>query len=139
MDIKIKRLCEEAVMPFYATEGSAGFDLTAIRKEHIDGAMARFYFGLAFQIPKGYVGLIFPRSSIVNTCHRLGNAVGVIDSDYIGEVSATFDYVFNGRKYKVGERVCQMVIVPFENCNIVEVNELEETERGIGGHGSTGR
>ena len=139
MELKIKRLCEEAILPHYATEGSAGFDLTAIRKEHIDGAMARFYFGLAFEIPKGHVGLIFPRSSIVSTCHRLGNAVGVIDSDFRGEVSATFDYVFNGREYKVGERVCQMVIVPFENCNIVEVDELEETVRGIGGHGSTGR
>jgi len=139
MDLKIKRLCEEAVIPHYATEGSAGFDLTAIRKEYVNENMCRFFFGLAFEIPKGYVGLVFPRSSIVTTCHRLGNAVGVIDSDFRGEVSATFDYIYNGREYGIGERVAQMVIVPFENCNIVEVNELEETERGEGGHGSTGK
>lgn len=139
MELKIKRLHEDAVIPHYATEGSAGLDLTATASEYVAENMKRFYFGLAFQIPKGYVGMLFPRSSVVSTCHRMSNCVGIIDSDYRGEVSATFDYVFNGHEYNVGERVAQMVIVPFVNCNIIEVNELEETERGTGGHGSTGK
>jgi len=139
MKLKIKKLHENAVIPHYATSGSAGFDLTAVRAEHIEGSMRRFYFGLAFQIPEGYVGLVFPRSSVVSTRHRLGNAVGVIDSDYRGEVSATFDYVYNGKEYSIGERVAQMVIMPIEQVEFELSDTLEDTERGEGGHGSTGK
>lgn len=137
--MKIKKLHKDAVIPHYATDGSAGFDLTAVRHEFIEGGMGKFYFGLAFEIPAGFVGLIFPRSSIVSTCQRLANAVGVIDSDYRGEVSITFDYVFNGRQYSVGERIAQMVIVPVQKVEFELVDELSETERGVGGHGSTGK
>lgn len=140
MELKIKRLHPEAVMPKYAKPGDAGMDLTAIGREYLDGARQQFFFGLAFEIPEGYVGLIFPRSSIHKTYHRLSNAVGVIDSSYRGEVSAVFDTVDYGDfEYSVGDRVAQMVIVPYAHCNIVEVDELSETERGNGGYGSTGK
>ena len=90
--VKIKRLSPEAVMPSKGTDKSAGYDLTAISafwdKER---NQVKYFFGLAFEIPDGYVGLIFPRSSVCKKDLSLSNCVGVIDSDYRGEVTAVFN------------------------------------------------
>lgn len=147
--LKIKKLDPAAVMPKYATEGSAGMDLTAISVEldfPTSGTYSRdrlkytFGTGLAFEIPVGHVGLIFPRSSIHKTPMVLTNCVGVIDSDYRGEVK--FVFTCNRREgncYDVGDRVGQLVIVELPKVQIEETTEISNTERGIGGFGSTGR
>lgn len=151
MILKIKKLHPDAVIPKHATSGSAGMDLTAISCaiELVDGpgdfydiGLTKFTYhtGLSFEIPKGYVGLIFPRSSIHKTSMSLSNCVGVIDSDYRGEVS----FVFRKRDsyepdYAVGDRVGQLVLMKLPEFEIEEVKELSETERGVGGFGSTGR
>lgn len=137
--LKIKKLTPDAVVPKYAKPGDAGMDLTAISCEVDDRrGQAHYRFGLAFEIPEGYVGLIFPRSSIVRRTCSLANAVGVIDSGYRGEVTAVFN--LHGEDfYAVGERIAQLVVVPFAHCEIEETDDLSETERGDGGYGSTGQ
>lgn len=139
MQIKFKKLRPEAVTPKRGTPGSAGFDLTAtyIRKDCGEDFLYRYFTGIAVEIPTGYIGLIFPRSSIFRTGMLLTNGVGVIDSDYRGEIQA----VFAGTKptYKVGDRICQLVVVPIPDVEYIEVEELSETERGTGGYGSTGK
>lgn len=140
--LKIKKLDERAVMPRYAKPGDAGMDLVAIDCVWDVGRMQmRYRFGLAFEIPEGYVGLIFPRSSICKTNLSLANCVGVIDSGYRGEVTAVFNLLRGEREeiYKVGDRIAQLVVVPFAQCEIEETDELSETERGTGGYGSTGK
>lgn len=148
MDVKIKKLCEEAVIPGYATPGAAGLDFTAINyeyKQDIDCHV--FGTGLAIEIPEGYVGLCFPRSSNRKTDLYIPNCVGVIDSDYRGEIMFSFknrdyqpDAIAQLRKgYELGDRIFQMIIIPYPKINFVEVDKLSETERGTGGHGSTGR
>jgi dUTP pyrophosphatase len=139
MELKIKKFSETATMPFYATEGSAAFDLTVDRRDILPQGQVKVYFGVGFEIPQGYVGVIAPRSSVCKTAFILANSIGIIDSDYRDEVSAVFDIVRNGHQYEVGERAAQMMIMPFSQCNLVEVNELNETKRGTGGYGSTGR
>lgn len=147
MEVKVKRLSKNAVIPVYATPGSAGLDFTATSyeyKQDIDCHV--FGTGIAMEIPKGYVGLCFPRSSIRKIDLQLTNAVGVIDSDYRGEVMASFknrdftpDVIAQLRQgYEVGDRIFQMIIIPYPKIEFVEVEELSSTERGEGGHGSTG-
>ena len=139
MQIKFKKHCQKAVAPKQGTPGSAGFDLTAtyIRKDCGEEFLYRYFTGISVEIPLGYVGLIFPRSSVYKTGMLLTNSVGVIDSDYRGEIQA----VFAGRKpaYNVGDRICQLVIVPIPQVEYIEVSELSDTERGSGGYGSTGK
>lgn len=140
--LKIKKLTPDAVIPKYAKPGDAGMDLTAIDGEWDVGRMqVRYRFGLAFEIPEGYVGLIFPRSSVVKKDMTLANCVGVIDSGYRGEVTAVFNLRWEerGEIYNVGDRIAQLVVVPFAHCEIEETYELSETERGVGGYGSTGK
>lgn len=144
MKLKIKKLHEKAVIPAYATDGAAGFDLVAIDKNIVikDGiSYVEYRTGLAFEIPKGNVGLIFPRSSISNkTTMVLSNSVGVIDSDYRGEVTFRFKFVQSGfnKDYAIGERIGQMLLVQLPEVTIEEATELSETKRGEGGYGSTG-
>ena len=144
MTLKIKKLDENAVIPEYQTEGAACFDLVAISKDYLMlpvGPTYQYGTGLAFEIPEGHVGLIFPRSSITKkTTLALGNAVGVIDSDYRGEIIFQFrktNPMFQ-KDYKVGDRIGQMMILPIPSVRIEEVEELSETKRGTGGYGSTG-
>lgn len=157
MQIKFKKLHPDAVAPKQGTPGSAGFDLTVCRPvEQISPAHIRCWSGVAVEIPKGYVGLIFPRSSICKKGLLLTNSVGVIDSDYRGEISAVFDILHseenhNAREffgvlmpprykiYEVGDRFAQLVIVPIPDVEYIEVEELSATERGAGGYGSTGK
>lgn len=143
--MRIKKLHEKAVVPHYATVGSAGLDLTVISDEdtivipYQSTMLCRT--GLAFEIPKGYVGLIYIRSSVGSKLDLvLSNQVGVIDSDYRGEVMLPLRNL--GRSARVienGTRVAQMVITPILSSNIEVVDELTETKRGDGGFGSTGK
>lgn len=144
MELKIKRLTEDAILPIRAHKGDAGIDLTCttITQEINEcGQLTIVYHtGLAMEIPEGYVGLLFPRSSIANKSLALTNSVGVIDSGYRGEVMAkmrsTTDVV--PAIYKPGERFAQLLIVPIPEYTITEIAELSETDRGEGGYGSTG-
>ena len=97
--------------------------------------------GIALEIPNGFVGLVFPRSSIRNTELTLSNSVGVIDSGYRGELQATFNKLngLDSIAYNVGDRVVQLIIIPHPTTEFEEVNELNNTERGAGGFGSTGK
>ena len=138
MDVKIKRLHKDAVMPSYSKDGDAGLDLTAVSAEQIDTEHVKYNFGLAMEIPAGYVGLIFPRSSCYKQRQLLSNAVGVIDSGYRGELSAVFlGTTLEG--YKQGDRVAQIIIMPYPKINFIPVEKLSNTERGTGGYGSTGK
>ncbi len=140
MDLKIKKLHPDAVIPKYATDGSAGLDLTAIDMEYLAHDIIKYYTGLAVEIPVGYVGLLFPRSSVYKTTLRLANCVGVIDSDYRGEITALFDGTeYSSIEYEVGDRIVQLVLLPIPKVAILEVQELAETARGQGGYGSSGR
>jgi len=145
MKVKIKKLLTNAVIPKYSKQGDAGLDLVATSK-HIDvyGNIS-YGTGLAFEIPSGYVGLLFPRSSNSKTDLLLTNSVGVIDSGYRGEVSMKFSLSERQNaknplaSYVPGDRIGQLIIMPYPNIEFEEVEELSETERGSGGYGSTGK
>ena len=149
MKIKIKKLHPDAVIPTYAKPGDAGMDLTAISEESIDNN-GIFYIeygtGIAVEIPKGYVGLIFPRSSIYKTGLVLSNSVGVIDTGYRVEIKFKFydslqmydnPYRMYDNPYRIGARIGQLIIIPYPQIEFEEVQELETSERGTGGFGST--
>lgn len=138
MNVKIKKLHKDAVVPFYAKPGDAGMDLTAISESwNEDNSMVTYDTGLAVEIPKGHVGLLFPRSSVSKTTLSLTNCVGVIDSGYRGSIMLKFRYLEEGLVYSVGDRVGQLLILPYPEVTFEEVDELSETERGEGGFGST--
>jgi dUTP pyrophosphatase len=143
MDVKIKKLDPKAVIPKYAKPGDAGMDLTAISCDYdVNNDYYVYGTGLAIEIPQGFVGLIFPRSSNRKTDAYMTNHVGVIDSGYRGEIMITYKNrdLYEGRHpYDEGDRVAQLIIMPYPAINLVEVEELSETERGEGGHGSTGK
>ena len=128
-----------AKIPRYAKIGDAGMDLYAVSQKFDDHGNYVFGTGLAMEIPEGYVGLIFPRSSISKTAHYLRNAVGVIDSGYRGEIMFKFAInTHNSPVYEVGERIGQIIIMPYPEVQFEEAFELSKTERGKGGYGSTG-
>lgn len=143
MIVKIKKLNEKAVVPTRATIGSAGLDLTAcvIGIEHAEDGVATVVYDscLAIEIPEGFVGLLFPRSSISKKSLTLTNCVGVIDSDYRGSIMAKFKLNTNTipSVYKEGERFAQLLIVPISMVELEEATELSETERGVNGYGSS--
>lgn len=143
LKVKIKKMSEEAVIPTYAHDGEdACFDLYCTSTEIDDVGNLVCHTGLAFEIPQWYVGLLFPRSSIANKEMFLTNSVGVIDSNYRGEVTAKFKPTMSFRpskntRYEAGERVVQMMILPYPHIEFEEVDELLETSRGDGGYGST--
>lgn len=140
MKVKIKKLVENAIIPNYAKNGDAGMDLTATSKTYDELGNVVYGTGLAMEIPKGYVGLVFPRSSICKTDLILTNSVGVIDSGYRGEIMAKFAYVsMQNKKYDVGDRIAQIIILPYPTIEFEEVDKLSETERGEGGYGSSGK
>ncbi len=139
MKLKIKKLDSSATIPSYAKRGDACFDLTATSINLTD-KFIEYGTGLAMEITEGYVGLIFPRSSVTNKDLMLKNSVGVIDSGYRGEIKFRFlrtkDVI---EAYSVGERIGQMMILPYPTVEFEEVDELTETNRGNGGYGSTGK
>ena len=145
MKVKVKKLHSDAVIPKYAKPGDAGLDLYAVDvKPHVDsltGETTKIIVdsGLAFEIPEGFVGLVFPRSSIQSTGLRMSNCVGVIDSGYRGSVKTVFDIKDSSLTYyEVGDRFAQIMIIPYPPVELQEVDELSSTDRGEGGFGSTG-
>jgi len=115
MIINVKKFAPNAVLPIRAHDTDAGFDLTATSVDATPNIIT-YGTGLGFQIPKGYVGLIFPRSSICKTRLMLSNAVGVIDSGYRGEVKFKFRILSNtdnGFRYEIGDRIGQLIIMPY--------------------------
>lgn len=142
MLIKIKKLTANAVTPSYANPGDAGMDLTATSISIVDTkdyGYIEYGTGIAVDIPEGFVGLLYPRSSISKTGMWLANAVGLIDSGYKGEIKARFKAIPNTKIYDVGERIAQLVLMPVMQVTIEETDILSESERGEGGFGSTGK
>lgn len=155
MKVKIKKLDPKAVIPAYAKSGDAGLDLTAISAHYDHETNCRVYrTGLAIEIPQGHVGLLFPRSSLCKYDQILTNHVGVIDSGYRGEICFKFKDtaplisiaqgtvardLHKTKVYHEGERVGQILIIPYPSIEFEEVTELSETERGTGGYGSSGK
>ena len=142
LKVNVKRLHPNAVIPTYSKDGDAGMDLTIVDIKESTERSISFGFGIAMEIPRGYVGLIFPRSSIRNYDLILSNCVGVIDSGYRGEIMCTFKYSSDDsyiREYKIGDRGAQIIILPYPKTQFVEVPELTKTERNDGGFGSSGK
>lgn len=140
MNVKIKKLSNEVVTPSYAKFGDAGMDLTAISSRVTDDFI-EYQTGLAIEIPVGFMGLIFPRSSISKYDLALANSVGVIDSGYRGEILCRFKTTANpvSKVYVRGDKVAQLVIVPCLSVELEEVDSLSDTDRGQGGFGHTGK
>ena len=157
MIVKIKKLNPLAVIPSYAKDGDAGMDLVATEIIKDTPEQITYGTGISMEIPNGFVGLVFPRSSIRKTGLQLSNSVGVIDSGYRGEIQATFNKIFGGEGmydemkvnnashtnvndwYKVGDRIVQIMIIPHPDIQFEEADTLSDTERGEGGFGSTGK
>lgn len=147
MKVRIKKLHEGAKVPSYSKEGDAGLDFTAVEISRDNVGNITYHTGLAVEIPQGYVGLLFPRSSISKKQQFLTNCVGVIDSGYRGEIMAkfkpimgTYDTIlelFESNEYQVGDRIVQLIILPYPQIEFEEVEELSSSERGHGGFGST--
>lgn len=141
MKLRFKRLCAEAVVPTKAHETDAGFDLTAVsvtedRKRNI----VTYGTGIAVEIPEGYVGLVFPRSSVYRHQLALSNCVGVIDSGYRGEIKFMFRIVQpHISRYSLGDRIGQLLIMPLQSVELEESDDLSDSDRGNGGFGSSGR
>ena len=135
MVVKIKKLVPGAVMPKKAHSTDAGYDLVAVSCKMDEDGNAVYGTGLAFEIPEGYVGLVFPRSSIAEKDLLLSNCVGVIDSGYRGEVMAKFKTLDNNMHeyspiaYRPGDRIAQLVIMKLPDVQLVEAEELSESER----------
>lgn len=160
MLVKIKKLVPEAIIPTYAKPGDAGMDLIAISIND-NSDYIEYGTGLAIEIPEGYVGLIFPRSSNSKKDLLLCNSVGVIDSGYRGEIKLRYKRIINPSEektnilqnfftdssnliyeiecYEIGDKVGQIMILPIPFVEFMETEELSQTDRGDGGFGSTGK
>ena len=141
MKVKIKKLLPNIQTPKYAKNGDAGLDLIAT-SQSITDLYIEYGTSICIEIPEGYVGLLFPRSSISKYHLCLANSVGVIDSGYRGEIKARFKRTQNNAHeslYNVGDKIVQLLIIPYSNIELEEVDNLTETERGAGGFGSSGK
>ena len=142
LTVKFRKLVSEAVTPQYAQDGDAGMDLTATSFRVTDTFM-EYGTGIAVEIPHGHVGLLFPRSSITKSAPgvSLKNSVGVIDSNYRGEILIRFELPYSaemgGTIPVVGDKVAQLLIIPYPTVHMEEVGELSDSNRGQGGFGST--
>lgn len=148
VEVRFTALTDNAVTPFRVHDTDAGYDLTAtsvVKTEQNGQTLYNIGAGLALEIPEGYAGFLFPRSSIKNTPLMLSNCVGVIDAGYRGEVKAVFrkdraaNYYADDYVYKVGDRFAQLIILPVPTVRFTQVGEISNSKRGIGGYGSTGR
>ncbi len=145
MELKVKRLHPDAVIPTRATDGSAGMDLHAVLGEPLTvaaGERVRIPTGIAIGLPSPEtVALVFARSGLaVKHGLTLSNCVGVIDSDYTGEIQVgMINQSDTPYTVQPGERIAQLVIMPVLQPTVVETDTLEKTARGDGGFGSTGR
>lgn len=140
--VKIKRLHPDAIIPKYATPGSAGFDLVAVEDVIIGTRETKLVrTGLAFEIPEGYEMQIRPRSGLsLKTPLRIANSPGTIDADFRGEVGVIAWNSDRDETIRIqkGDRIAQGVIAPVVRAQFEVVDELSDTERGSGGFGSTG-
>lgn len=136
LKVKIKRIHPEAKIPEYAKEGDAGMDVFAVSKEKNE-KYVEYGTGLAFEIPENHAMLIFPRSSLSKKDLVLANHVGVLDSGYRGELKLRFKKV-GEEIYGVGDKIGQIMILPYPKIEFQESSELSSTSRGDGGFGSTG-
>lgn len=143
-EIRVKKLSPNAILPTYGSQEAAGADLYACLQESVTiqpGETAWIPTGLALEVPKGCAGLIYARSSMgVKRGLAPANKVGVIDSDYRGEIRVVlFNHGKEPQTVTHGERVAQMLITPVLTPAYTEVEELDDTQRGQGGFGSTGK
>lgn len=142
MELKFKKLNEDAVIPSYANPNDAGLDLTAIsftqERDDSNKMILVYHTGLAVQIPKNHVGLIFMRSSVCKKSIATCNAVGVIDHGYNGEILIKFKITTDAMPtiYQPGDRVAQLIVMPIPRMEPIQVEELDQEDRG-GGFGST--
>lgn len=142
IDLKIKRLNPIAPLPKYTREGDNAMDLAGFEPEvNIERGTIKYRTHIAVEIPNGYVGLLFPRSSVTKTNLVLKNSVGVIDSNYRGEIFVifqieTFDFS-SAKVFKDGSMLAQLMILPTPEVNVIEADELEDTNRGDQGFGSS--
>lgn len=141
MEVKFKKLHEDAVIPTKAHSTDAGFDLTCISfEEDPVKEIVTYHTGIAMEIPKGYVGLVFPRSSVYKVQLQLSNSVGIIDSCYRGEIMFKYRIVKpHIRRFGLWDRIGQIIIMPYPEIDFVEVTELDDSDRGTGGYGSSGK
>ena len=153
MEIKIKKLYKDSILPTKAHTTDAGYDLYAHSKSYDDDGNIVYGSGVAMEIPKGYVGLVFPRSSNAKKDLLLSNSVGVIDSGYRGEILFKFKFapISNtqtqeqylsfaySKRYEIGDRIGQIIIMPYPDVEFLEVEELDDSDRGTGGYGSSGK
>ena len=143
MDVKFKKLHNDAKIPSYAHDTDAGLDLTAVSfTQEFDKSnklVLVYHTGLAVEIPEGYVGLIFMRSSISDKSISLTNAVAVIDSGYRGELLLKYKITTDSLPtiYQPGEKIGQLIIIPYPKINPIEAEELSSSDRNEGGFGST--
>lgn len=142
MKVKFIKLDNNAIIPQVSLKGDVGLDLTVAsiedRNEFIE-----YKFGLAMEIPEGHFAILCPRSSITKMNLMQKNGIGIIDSGYRGELvlrckKVKFEDGTQEKFYNVGERAAQLIILPYPSIEVEEVFELEESERGTGGFGSTG-
>ena len=143
MKVKIKKLCENAVLPTYGSLGAAGADLYACLDKDLSigkGETVLVRTGVQMAIPEGYVGLVYARSGLASKRGLApANKVGVIDSDYRGEILvALYNQSGETQIIKDGERIAQIVIAPYLKAEFEETDRLSDTDRGEGGFGSTG-
>lgn len=137
MKVKITKTHRDAVIPSYAKIGDAGMDLKSTSALYEDKHIT-YGTGLAIEIPEGHVGLLFPRSSIYKTSQLLANSVGVIDSGYRGEIKFKLTRSSDALEYNVGDRIGQLIILPYPKIELIEVEGLSWSARGVDGFGSTG-
>lgn len=142
LNIKIKKVHPNAKIPKYAKPGDAGLDITCVDITEAPDFI-EYNTGLQFEIPEGYVGLLFPRSSNTKKDLILGNSVGVLDSSFRGTVTFRYKRLYNMSKvypdrYNLGDRIGQILIIPYPEINFIEVTQLSDTERGEGCYGHTG-
>ena len=138
--INIKKTNELAIIPKYAHSTDAGMDLVAVSMNETDKYI-EYDTGIALEIPKGYVGLVFPRSSVSKLDLVQANSVGVIDSSYRNSIKVRFKKLKDNGVcvYVPGERIAQLIILPYPMIGLNEVEKLSDSDRGLDGFGSTGR
>jgi dUTP pyrophosphatase len=157
MQIKVKKLCDEAILPCKATSSDAGYDVVAIDDGIVDDlGFIQYKTGIAIEPDKGYHVEIFPRSSISKYDLVLANSIGLVDNGYRGEILVRFKPTLRFmqtpmsvnaytvvpdvlRKYKKGDKIAQLVVRETIHADFEFVSDLETTDRGTGGFGSTGR
>lgn len=140
MDIQIKRIDTELPVPAYAHPGDAGLDLYAAQPAVVTGETVLIPTGVVVAVPDGHVGLVCPRSGLSKHGVTVANAPGIVDAGYRGELMVRLTTT-SATPYRVyrGDRIAQLLIVPVARPEVTVVDRLDNTERGTGGFGSTGR